>query len=193
MGLVTKPLSSAARGGAEAAGLAGDLLASISLDREYQRKRRLRLLRLQNKNRNVVEGLGRGTANLLAETAKGVAGIFISPFQGARKDGVRGFFKGVATGITGVIARPAAAVVDLAAATAHGTANMVSGGGRRGVASVGVVGLASFSAAHLPLWQPKHVPQQVDEIFSLLLAHRRAEALGEGAPLEEEEAAVQRA
>jgi hypothetical protein len=33
----------------------------------------------------------------------------------------------------------------------------------------------------------------VDEIFSLLLAHRRAEALGEGAPLEEEEAAVQRA
>lgn len=44
----------------------------------------------------------------------GVTGVFTKPFEGARDQGVEGFFKGLGMGAVGLVARPTAGVVDFA-------------------------------------------------------------------------------
>lgn len=44
----------------------------------------------------------------------GVTGVFTKPFEGARDEGVEGFFKGLGKGAVGLVARPTAGVVDFA-------------------------------------------------------------------------------
>lgn len=45
---------------------------------------------------------------------EGVTGIVTKPVRGAKEGGVGGFFKGVGKGAIGLVARPAAGVVDFA-------------------------------------------------------------------------------
>lgn len=44
----------------------------------------------------------------------GFTGFVTKPIRGARDEGVGGFFKGVGKGTIGLVARPAAGVVDFA-------------------------------------------------------------------------------
>lgn len=44
----------------------------------------------------------------------GVTGVFTKPIEGAREEGVEGFFKGLGRGAVGLVARPTAGVVDFA-------------------------------------------------------------------------------
>lgn len=44
----------------------------------------------------------------------GVTGVFTKPYEGARDQGVEGFFKGLGVGAVGLVARPTAGVVDFA-------------------------------------------------------------------------------
>lgn len=44
----------------------------------------------------------------------GVTGVFTKPIDGAREEGVEGFFKGLGVGAVGLFARPTAGVVDFA-------------------------------------------------------------------------------
>lgn len=44
----------------------------------------------------------------------GVTGVFTKPIEGARDQGVEGFFKGLGKGAVGLVARPTAGVVDFA-------------------------------------------------------------------------------
>lgn len=44
----------------------------------------------------------------------GVTGVFTKPIEGARSEGVEGFFKGLGRGAVGLVARPTAGVVDFA-------------------------------------------------------------------------------
>ena len=44
----------------------------------------------------------------------GVTGVFTKPIDGAREDGVEGFFKGVGKGVVGLVTRPASGVIDFA-------------------------------------------------------------------------------
>ena len=46
--------------------------------------------------------------------------VFLKPFEGAKKDGVKGFFKGTWQGISGLIIKPVAGVLDFASKTAEG-------------------------------------------------------------------------
>lgn len=50
-------------------------------------------------------------------------GIFTKPIEGAQKGGVGGFLKGTFKGITGVIVKPVAGVLDAASKTAEGVKN----------------------------------------------------------------------
>lgn len=44
----------------------------------------------------------------------GVTGVFTKPIDGAREEGVEGFFKGLGVGAMGLVARPTAGIVDFA-------------------------------------------------------------------------------
>lgn len=43
-----------------------------------------------------------------------MTGVFTKPIEGARDQGVEGFFKGLGRGAVGLVARPTAGVVDFA-------------------------------------------------------------------------------
>lgn len=44
----------------------------------------------------------------------GVTGVFTKPIDGAREEGVEGFFKGMGKGVVGLVTRPASGVIDFA-------------------------------------------------------------------------------
>lgn len=47
----------------------------------------------------------------------------MKPFEEAKKDGVLGFFRGTAQGLTGVIIKPVTGILDFAANTTEGIKN----------------------------------------------------------------------
>ncbi|XP_013171259.1 PREDICTED: vacuolar protein sorting-associated protein 13A isoform X1 [Papilio xuthus] len=92
-------------------GAMGHGLAALSLDKDYQRRRR------DNINKppaNLQEGLARSGKGLVMGVVDGVTGVFTKPFEGARDHGVEGFFRGLGMGAVGLVARPTAGVVDFA-------------------------------------------------------------------------------
>ncbi|XP_047510768.1 vacuolar protein sorting-associated protein 13 isoform X2 [Pieris napi] len=92
-------------------GAMGHGLAALSLDKEYQRRRR------DNINKppaNLQEGLARSGKGLVMGIVDGVTGVFTKPIDGAREEGFEGFFKGLGMGAVGLVARPTAGVVDFA-------------------------------------------------------------------------------
>jgi vacuolar protein sorting-associated protein 13A/C len=53
----------------------------------------------------------------------GITGIFTKPIEGASREGVTGFFKGVGKGLLGGIASPFIAVLKLGNVLAEGVSN----------------------------------------------------------------------
>eukprot|EP00808_Paulinella_micropora_P020774 g83259.t1 len=47
----------------------------------------------------------------------GATGVFLTPWEAAKKDGVKGFAKGVGVGVVGLIAKPIGGAVDFASST----------------------------------------------------------------------------
>ncbi len=50
----------------------------------------------------------------------GITGVFTKPFEGAKKEGVKGCFKGCLKGITGLIVKPITGCLDAASKTTEG-------------------------------------------------------------------------
>ncbi|GBP47895.1 Vacuolar protein sorting-associated protein 13 [Eumeta japonica] len=92
-------------------GAMGHGLAALSLDEDFQRRRRVQ------KNKppaNLQEGLARSGKGLVMGVVDGITGVFTKPIEGAREEGVKGFFEGLGKGAVGLVARPTAGVVDFA-------------------------------------------------------------------------------
>lgn len=66
----------------------------------------------------VYDGFKGGAIDL----ARGVKGIFTKPWKGAKKNGAKGFFKGVGAGLLGVVTSPFAAVLRVGSSIASGVA-----------------------------------------------------------------------
>ncbi|CAM9994575.1 unnamed protein product [Lampetra fluviatilis] len=98
-------------------GTMGKGLATITMDEEYQRKRREEM---NQQPTDLKEGLARGGKGLLKGVIGGVTGIITKPIEGARSGGATGFLKGVGKGLVGVVARPAGGVIDMASSTMEG-------------------------------------------------------------------------
>ncbi|TPX30777.1 hypothetical protein SmJEL517_g05746 [Synchytrium microbalum] len=96
-------------------------LSVITLDKEYQEKRRFNSAR--NKPRHVGSGVNYGAQSFADSVASGFAGIVSKPMEGAEKDGVGGFFKGLAMGVVGVVTKPVVGVFDLASNVGAGVRN----------------------------------------------------------------------
>ncbi|KAH9640442.1 hypothetical protein HF086_018108 [Spodoptera exigua] len=90
-------------------GAMGHGLAALSLDKDYQRRRR------DNINKppaNLQEGLARSGKGLVMGVVDGVRGVLIRPIQGAHEGGAGGFVKGLGRGAVGLVVRPVGGVVD---------------------------------------------------------------------------------
>ena len=63
---------------------------------------------------NVLDGIYKGLKEGLLDLGKGIGGIVLKPFQGAKKEGAKGFFKGLGTGLIGAVVSPFTATFRIA-------------------------------------------------------------------------------
>ncbi|XP_024132153.1 vacuolar protein sorting-associated protein 13A isoform X3 [Oryzias melastigma] len=92
-------------------------IAAITMDEDYQQKRREAINRQPS---GLKEGLTRGGKGLVSGFVSGITGIITKPVKGAQKDGAVGFFKGCGQGLVGAIARPTGGIIDMASSTFQG-------------------------------------------------------------------------
>ncbi|XP_062274089.1 vacuolar protein sorting-associated protein 13A isoform X2 [Scomber scombrus] len=92
-------------------------VAAITMDEDYQQKRREAMNKQPSGLR---EGLTRGGKGLVSGFVSGITGIVTKPIKGAQKEGAAGFFKGVGKGLVGAVARPTGGIIDMASSTFQG-------------------------------------------------------------------------
>ena len=63
---------------------------------------------------NVLDGIYKGVKEGLLDLGKGIGGIVLKPFEGAKKEGVKGFFKGFGSGLIGAVVSPFTATFRIA-------------------------------------------------------------------------------
>uniref|UniRef100_A0A4W3IRV4 Vacuolar protein sorting 13 homolog A n=1 Tax=Callorhinchus milii TaxID=7868 RepID=A0A4W3IRV4_CALMI len=92
-------------------------VAAITMDEEYQQRRR----EAMNKQPSgFTEGITRGGRGLVSGFVSGITGIVTKPIEGAQREGAVGFFKGMGKGLVGAIARPTGGIIDMANSTFQG-------------------------------------------------------------------------
>ena len=87
-------------------------LAAATLDKEYQDQRRMSKSR--NRPKHALYGVTSGGNAFATSIASGIGGLARHPLQGAEKEGVQGFVKGVGKGFLGLATKPAIGAFDLA-------------------------------------------------------------------------------
>eukprot|EP00047_Mylnosiga_fluctuans_P009057 m.9855 g.9855 ORF g.9855 m.9855 type:complete len:3208 (+) comp2465_c0_seq1:50-9673(+) len=100
----------------------GNSLAVLSMDDDYQRKRREENLAHKSSGDEVLHGGKR----MMTGIADGLAGIIAQPLQGAQKGGALGFLKGVGKGLVGAVVKPVAGVVDMTTSTVNAAVKLTA-------------------------------------------------------------------
>ncbi|KAJ5779395.1 Vacuolar protein sorting-associated protein 13 [Penicillium paradoxum] len=96
-------------------------LAAATLDKEFQTQRRMSKVR--NRPKHALYGITAGGNAFASSLASGIGGLARHPLQGAEKEGIQGFFKGVGKGVLGLATKPAIGAFDLASNLAEGVRN----------------------------------------------------------------------
>ncbi|KAI9097290.1 hypothetical protein DFS34DRAFT_116945 [Phlyctochytrium arcticum] len=102
-------------------GSLGKGLSVITMDNEFQQRRRLSSIR--NRPRHAVYGVTTGATSFARSFASGITGVVSKPLEGAQEEGVGGFFKGLGKGIVGAVTKPVIGVIDLATNVGEGIRN----------------------------------------------------------------------
>jgi vacuolar protein sorting-associated protein 13A/C len=92
-------------------------LAAATLDKEFQTQRRMSKVR--NRPKHALYGITAGGNAFATSLASGIGGLARHPLQGAEKEGIQGFFKGVGKGVLGLATKPAIGAFDLASSKLH--------------------------------------------------------------------------
>nr|XP_015222054.1 PREDICTED: vacuolar protein sorting-associated protein 13A [Lepisosteus oculatus] len=92
-------------------------VAAMTMDEEYQQKRREEMNKEPSGFR---EGITRGGKGLVSGFVSGITGIVTKPIKGAQKEGAAGFFKGMGKGLVGAVTRPTGGIIDMASSTFQG-------------------------------------------------------------------------
>jgi len=87
-------------------------LAAATLDKEYQDQRRMSKSR--NRPKHALYGVTSGGNAFASSMASGIGGLARHPLQGAEKEGLPGFVKGIGKGFLGLATKPAIGAFDLA-------------------------------------------------------------------------------
>ncbi|KAL9969256.1 hypothetical protein ACROYT_G021452 [Oculina patagonica] len=98
-------------------GSLGQAVATLSFDSNFQMRRRLRMHRGPQ---GIGQGLIMGGKSLFMGLFFGVTGVVVKPVEGARSEGVEGFFKGIGKGLLGLLTHPAGGVIDMVSFTLDG-------------------------------------------------------------------------
>ena len=93
----------------------------ISRDEKYINERERK--NMMDKPKNVIEGIGYGISSMMSGLFYGVTDVVRKPLEGAKKDNIKGFGKGVLKGLGGLVAKPVSGVVDLISKTTDGIKN----------------------------------------------------------------------
>ncbi|MCJ1294226.1 hypothetical protein MMC34_005783 [Xylographa carneopallida] len=96
-------------------------LAAATLDKEYQDQRRMSKSR--NRPKHALYGVTSGGNAFASSMASGIGGLARHPLEGAEKEGLQGFVKGVGKGFLGLATKPAIGAFDLASNVAEGVRN----------------------------------------------------------------------
>lgn len=96
-------------------------LAAASMDKEFQDQRRMSKSR--NRPKHALYGVTSGGNAFASSLASGIGGLARHPLQGAEKEGLQGFVKGVGKGVLGLATKPAIGAFDLASNVAEGVRN----------------------------------------------------------------------
>lgn len=91
-------------------------LAAATLDKEYQDQRRMSKSR--NRPKHALYGVTSGGNAFASSMASGIGGLARHPLQGAEKEGLPGFVKGIGKGFLGLATKPAIGAFDLASSNA---------------------------------------------------------------------------
>ncbi|CAF0704730.1 unnamed protein product [Brachionus calyciflorus] len=118
MALGLKSLFSSTLGGAAGAfskitGTLGKGLATLSMDKEFQKSRQ----KANDQKSTFVQNLSQ---NLFMGVVSGVTGIVEKPLEGAKSGGGLGFLGGLGKGIIGAVTKPTAGVIDFASQSLEG-------------------------------------------------------------------------
>lgn len=92
-------------------------LAAATLDKEYQDQRRMSKSR--NRPKHALYGVTAGGNAFASSMASGIGGLARQPLQGAEKEGLPGFMKGVGKGVLGLATKPAIGAFDLASSESY--------------------------------------------------------------------------
>ena len=93
----------------------------LSQDEKYINERERK--NMMNKPKNLVEGIGFGLSSMMNGIFYGVTDVVRKPLEGAKKDNLKGFGKGVLQGLGGLVSKPVSGVVDLISKTTDGFKN----------------------------------------------------------------------
>lgn len=96
-------------------------LAAATLDKEFQDQRRIS--RSRNRPKHALYGITSGGNAFASSMASGIGGLARHPLEGAEKEGLPGFVKGVGKGFLGLATKPAIGAFDLASNMAEGVRN----------------------------------------------------------------------
>ncbi|OCK84928.1 vacuolar protein sorting-associated protein 13 [Lepidopterella palustris CBS 459.81] len=96
-------------------------LAAATMDKEFQDQRRMS--RSRNRPKHALYGITSGGNAFASSMASGIGGLARHPIQGAEKEGVAGFVKGVGKGLFGLPTKAAIGAFDLASNMAEGVRN----------------------------------------------------------------------
>jgi vacuolar protein sorting-associated protein 13A/C len=75
------------------------------------------------RSEHVFEGLFSGGKSILNGIGNGIKGVVMDPLVGAEKNGIGGFFLGVAKGVSGLVLKPVTGIIDATTKTAEGIKN----------------------------------------------------------------------
>ncbi|KAI9283162.1 hypothetical protein BY458DRAFT_427893 [Sporodiniella umbellata] len=102
-------------------GSIGKGLSAATMDREYQDRRRTNMSR--NRPKHALYGVAQGATSFANSFASGMSGLVTRPVEGASKDGVGGFLRGVGKGVVGAVTKPVVGVFDLTSNISEGIRN----------------------------------------------------------------------
>lgn len=106
-------------------GTIGRGFAAATLDKSYQRKRRIN--RARSKPRHALEGIASGAMQLISGVTSGVAGLVEKPVEMTKKDGATGLLKGFGLGVIGLVTKPLVGVLDLTTSVGEGIRGSADG------------------------------------------------------------------
>ncbi|KAI5294364.1 hypothetical protein KEM52_004170 [Ascosphaera acerosa] len=96
-------------------------LAAATLDKEFQDQRRM--TRARNRPKHALYGIASGGNAFAQSLASGIGGLARHPLEGAEKEGLQGFVKGIGKGLLGLPTKSVIGAFDFASSLAEGVRN----------------------------------------------------------------------